>query len=185
MKKKKDNEVDLFMWDVAESTVTIMAACIPTLRVLLRDVHHSATSSSSPGATGGSRTTRLSQFSMTFLSANRGRRVFTRGGSRGRDEEIEVVEVFDEILMEESDLISGKEEGSREEMEREKKGRGLSGSRSRNRSGDKGGSRSGGRGESGSRNRGGSGSRNRGKSGSGDRDRNRREREKDLEGGAY
>lgn len=32
-----DHDVILFIWDVAESTVTMMAACIPTLRVLLRD----------------------------------------------------------------------------------------------------------------------------------------------------
>ncbi|KAK4244240.1 hypothetical protein C7999DRAFT_35391 [Corynascus novoguineensis] len=30
------NEVELHIWDVTESTVTIMAACIPTLRVLVR-----------------------------------------------------------------------------------------------------------------------------------------------------
>ncbi|KAK4040973.1 hypothetical protein C8A01DRAFT_35029 [Parachaetomium inaequale] len=30
------NEVELYIWDVTESTVTVMAACIPTLRVLLR-----------------------------------------------------------------------------------------------------------------------------------------------------
>jgi hypothetical protein len=32
-----DYDVILFLWDVAESTVTMMAACIPTLRVLLRE----------------------------------------------------------------------------------------------------------------------------------------------------
>jgi hypothetical protein len=34
---RTDYDVILFIWDVAESTVTMMAACIPTLRVLLRD----------------------------------------------------------------------------------------------------------------------------------------------------
>ena len=33
-----DNETELFVWDIAESNVTMMAACIPTLRVLFRDV---------------------------------------------------------------------------------------------------------------------------------------------------
>ena len=32
-----DYDVILFIWDVTESTVTMIAACIPTLRVLLRD----------------------------------------------------------------------------------------------------------------------------------------------------
>ncbi|KAK1756326.1 hypothetical protein QBC47DRAFT_321507 [Echria macrotheca] len=36
------NETELYMWDIAESTVTMMAACIPTLRVLLRDVKPSS-----------------------------------------------------------------------------------------------------------------------------------------------
>ena len=31
-----DNEAELYIWDVCESAVTIMAACIPTLRVLFR-----------------------------------------------------------------------------------------------------------------------------------------------------
>ncbi|KAK0625877.1 hypothetical protein B0T14DRAFT_599372 [Immersiella caudata] len=31
------NEVELFNWDIAEGTVTMMAACIPTLRVLVRE----------------------------------------------------------------------------------------------------------------------------------------------------
>jgi len=30
------NETDLYIWDIIESTVTMIAACIPTLRVLLR-----------------------------------------------------------------------------------------------------------------------------------------------------
>ncbi|KAK0619105.1 hypothetical protein B0T14DRAFT_602995 [Immersiella caudata] len=30
------NETDLYIWDITESTVTLMAACIPTLRVLLQ-----------------------------------------------------------------------------------------------------------------------------------------------------
>ncbi|KAM7191313.1 hypothetical protein V8F20_009368, partial [Naviculisporaceae sp. PSN 640] len=30
------NEVELYIWDITESTVTTMAACIPTLRVLLQ-----------------------------------------------------------------------------------------------------------------------------------------------------
>ncbi|KAK0640563.1 hypothetical protein B0T16DRAFT_336150 [Cercophora newfieldiana] len=62
------DEVDLFVWDIAESTVTIMAACIPTLRVFLREK-----TSSSPS---NERTTRLSQFSLSFRSANRNRRMF-------------------------------------------------------------------------------------------------------------
>jgi hypothetical protein len=32
----RDNEVELYIWDVTESTVAVMAACIPTLRVLVR-----------------------------------------------------------------------------------------------------------------------------------------------------
>ncbi|KAK0747017.1 hypothetical protein B0T18DRAFT_303096, partial [Schizothecium vesticola] len=31
------NEVELFLWDITEGTVTLMAACIPTLRVLVRE----------------------------------------------------------------------------------------------------------------------------------------------------
>ncbi|KAK4154919.1 hypothetical protein C8A00DRAFT_13996 [Chaetomidium leptoderma] len=31
------DDVHLFIWDVTEATVTVVAACIPTLRVLLRD----------------------------------------------------------------------------------------------------------------------------------------------------
>lgn len=30
------------MWDIAESTTTMMAACIPSLRVLVRDVKESS-----------------------------------------------------------------------------------------------------------------------------------------------
>ena len=45
-----------------------MAACIPTLRVFLREK-----TSSGPS---GPRTTRLSQFSLSFLSANRNRHMF-------------------------------------------------------------------------------------------------------------
>ncbi|KAK0617731.1 hypothetical protein B0T14DRAFT_434044 [Immersiella caudata] len=62
------DEVDLFVWDLAESTVTIMAACIPTLRVFLRQK-----TSSGPSA---ERTTRLSQFSLSFRSAGRNRQIF-------------------------------------------------------------------------------------------------------------
>ena len=63
-----DNEADLFVWDIAEATVTLMAACIPTLRLFLKEK-----TSSGPS---GERTTRLSQFSLSFRSANRGRRMF-------------------------------------------------------------------------------------------------------------
>jgi hypothetical protein len=35
--RQLDNEIDLYLWDIAEATVTVMAACIPALRVLLRD----------------------------------------------------------------------------------------------------------------------------------------------------
>jgi len=38
--KKKDNEVELFNWDITESTVTMIAACIPTLRMLFREARH-------------------------------------------------------------------------------------------------------------------------------------------------
>ncbi|KAK1832541.1 hypothetical protein QBC39DRAFT_244672, partial [Podospora conica] len=31
------NEVELFLWDITEGTITLMAACIPTLRVLVRE----------------------------------------------------------------------------------------------------------------------------------------------------
>ncbi|KAK4447208.1 hypothetical protein QBC34DRAFT_496314 [Podospora aff. communis PSN243] len=62
------DEVDLFVWDVAESTVTIMAACIPTLRVFLREKTSSGPSNE--------RSTRLSQFSLSFRSAGRNRRMF-------------------------------------------------------------------------------------------------------------
>ncbi|KAK4169829.1 hypothetical protein QBC43DRAFT_38585 [Cladorrhinum sp. PSN259] len=36
------DSIGLFVWDIVESTVTIMAACIPALRVLLRDVKSSS-----------------------------------------------------------------------------------------------------------------------------------------------
>ncbi|KAH6838547.1 hypothetical protein B0I37DRAFT_387145 [Chaetomium sp. MPI-CAGE-AT-0009] len=58
-------EVDLFAWDIAESTVTMMAACIPALRVLLRDVKQSSVS--------GGRSIALSQFSMSFMSTRMAR----------------------------------------------------------------------------------------------------------------
>jgi hypothetical protein len=38
-----DDGVDLFVWGNAESAVTIVAASIPTLRVLIREVKSSAT----------------------------------------------------------------------------------------------------------------------------------------------
>src|SRR3569833_2847478 len=40
--KKKDDGVDLFLWGNAESNVTIIAASIPILRVLIREVKTSA-----------------------------------------------------------------------------------------------------------------------------------------------
>lgn len=69
----------------------MMAACIPTLRVLLRDVGSSASS--------GERTTRLSQFSVSFVS-NRGRRIF--------DDELEIVH---EVRMSKEDSSSRKSGG--------------------------------------------------------------------------
>ncbi|KAK0639691.1 hypothetical protein B0T16DRAFT_395371 [Cercophora newfieldiana] len=63
-----DNDAELFVWDIAESPVTIMAACIPTLRVFLREKTSSGPSSEI--------TTRLSRFSLSFLSANRNRQMF-------------------------------------------------------------------------------------------------------------
>lgn len=54
--------------DVAEAAVTLMAACVPTLRVFLRE----KTSSGPPNERG----TRFSQFSFSFRTANHGRRMF-------------------------------------------------------------------------------------------------------------
>lgn len=84
-----DNEVDLFVWDIAEATVTIMAACIPTLRVFLREKTSSAPSSE--------RTTRLSQFSLSFRSVNRGRLVF----------DSQVIEVIREQSVEKGEMFTG------------------------------------------------------------------------------
>ncbi len=65
-----------------------MAACIPTLRVFLRE----KTASSGPS---NERSTRLSQFSLSFRSVNRGRLVF---GSQTiepiREQSVEKGEVF-------------------------------------------------------------------------------------------
>jgi len=33
-----DDATELYMWDLVESTATMMAACIPSLRVFIRDV---------------------------------------------------------------------------------------------------------------------------------------------------
>ncbi|KAK4141850.1 uncharacterized protein C8A04DRAFT_30542 [Dichotomopilus funicola] len=62
------NLAPLFIWDIAEACVTLIAACIPTLRVLLRDKTSSGTSDE--------RTTRFSQFSLSFRTVNRGRLMF-------------------------------------------------------------------------------------------------------------
>ena len=64
-----DDEISLFVWDIAESTVTIMAACFPALRIFIREKVTSRPSDAP-------RTTRLSQFSLSFRSANRNRRMF-------------------------------------------------------------------------------------------------------------
>ena len=58
----RDNEVELYIWDVTESTVTVMVACIPTLRVLLRGMKQP-------------RTTDLQLSDMSFS--------FERSGDRG------------------------------------------------------------------------------------------------------
>jgi len=83
-----DNEADLFVWDFAESSVTIMAACIPTLRVFLRE------KTSRPS---DERTTRFSQFSLSFRSVNRGRRMFGT----------QTIEVISEHSVEKGDVVMG------------------------------------------------------------------------------
>ncbi|KAK1829704.1 hypothetical protein QBC39DRAFT_262389 [Podospora conica] len=45
-------ESALFLWDIAESNVTLMAACIPTLRVLFRDVRKTSNTSNIPRRAG-------------------------------------------------------------------------------------------------------------------------------------
>lgn len=40
--QKPDNQVQLYFWDITEACVTMVAACIPTLRVLIRDVKWSS-----------------------------------------------------------------------------------------------------------------------------------------------
>jgi len=37
----QDDAADLVLWDVTETAVTMMAACIPLLRILIRDVRDS------------------------------------------------------------------------------------------------------------------------------------------------
>lgn len=66
-----------------------MAACIPTLRVFLREK-----ASSGPS---GERTTRLSQFSLSFRSINRGRLVFNS----------QVIEVIREQSVEKGEIFAG------------------------------------------------------------------------------
>ncbi|KAK4213408.1 hypothetical protein QBC37DRAFT_423055 [Rhypophila decipiens] len=47
------NEVELYIWDITESSVTMMAACIPTLRVLLQAKTKSDLRGSGSGTTSG------------------------------------------------------------------------------------------------------------------------------------
>ncbi|KAK4154612.1 hypothetical protein C8A00DRAFT_42613 [Chaetomidium leptoderma] len=49
------NEIELFIWDVTESAVTMMAACIPTLRVLVRRIKPSRPPNMGDNATGSPR----------------------------------------------------------------------------------------------------------------------------------
>ncbi|KAK3331546.1 hypothetical protein B0H66DRAFT_546762 [Apodospora peruviana] len=49
------NEVELYIWDVTESCVTMMAACIPTLRVLLQTKTGTSTKESSSSSGSSSR----------------------------------------------------------------------------------------------------------------------------------
>jgi hypothetical protein len=83
-----DNDTDLFVWDIAEATVTLMAACIPTLRVFLRE-------KTSSGGPSNERSTRVSQFSLSFRSANRGRLVFDSQAIEPiREQSVEKGEIF-------------------------------------------------------------------------------------------
>jgi len=65
------NEVELFNWDITEGTVTMMAACIPTLRILFRETRQ-ATSQAYKLSNG---------YSFKGSGANRGMK-----GSRVADE---------------------------------------------------------------------------------------------------
>jgi len=84
-----DNLVDLFIWDVAEALVTLMAACVPALRLFFREKTSSRTSNE--------RTTRFSQFSLSFRTVNRGRRMFDR----------QTIEVIREHSVEKGEVVTG------------------------------------------------------------------------------
>lgn len=81
-----DNEVELFLWDITEGTVTLMAACIPTLRVLVRETR-------APTFTSY----KLSHFNFSFKAplSNASRRE-SRGATR-LDDERSVVHVLNEV----------------------------------------------------------------------------------------
>ena len=85
-----DGEVELFLWDITEGTVTLMAACIPTLRVLIRETRASPDTS-----------LKLSNFTYSFKSPlSRSGKRESRGAERLDDEQSVLrsrVHVVDEV----------------------------------------------------------------------------------------
>ena len=82
----QDDAADLVLWDVTETAVTMMAACIPLLRILIRDVrdstrrlYHSGgptrtakTAAAVPGLRGSGVGTRESRAVVTSRSFQKG-----------------------------------------------------------------------------------------------------------------
>ncbi|KAK1826127.1 hypothetical protein QBC39DRAFT_269741 [Podospora conica] len=80
------NDAILFIWDITESNACLMAACIPALRVLFRDVSSTAGGSSS----GTSRLPSNLSFSFSRKHASKEK---SKGSGSGSKEAIDTMEV--------------------------------------------------------------------------------------------
>lgn len=81
-----DDNIDLMLWGNAESSITIIAASIPILRVLIRDVRTTMRSNRSGNGTSGAKSSQKDSRSglrstVTITGARRGPRVPDKDGN--------------------------------------------------------------------------------------------------------